>query len=641
MSNKHESQFAEQGIYISHATPSDSDVVLGIPWFDPDDGRFYICTSLGPIVFTEYIPTVTAANVSIQNISTAAAVNVEDFINTANSTALVSGGVASDGGSGTIDITAGEIYIRATDSNIGELWSAEFAAVSGQALTDNSLNFIWAEYNSGAPQISVSTTPRSDVHRNVILAVVYREGTDVHISNVHIPSSQVSQLLAKRLVFVDAYSRQSGSVTSETGTRNIAVTAGAWWLALLEVATSALDTSSAGRFSYWHQNGGTWTEVLTQAAISNTQYNDISAGLANLSNNKYGVHWVYLSPESDNYHVVYGVADYTLTDAEEAIAPGTLPPWFNSFHVTLIAKIVIKKDASVFTTVQNPFDVQFGVGIATNHDDLGNLAWINSGHTGTANRLASFDGSGLAAELTIYNDAAAIAAVEGEATLDLAGDVTIDGDKSLLVDVINEKDSAAGVTVEGVLLKDSAIAGAAVPSTHAGTAHHSAESAASTSAQGIVELSIASENDTGTDATRAVTPDSLAGSIHGHKQIYIVVIANDTVLTTGDSKHTITIPSEFNGMNLIDADIVVYGSSSSGLPTVQLHNLDYDGGASDMLSTRMTIDTSELSSYTATTAPVIDGDKDDVATGDRIRIDVDVAGTGTDGLDVILVFGTP
>ena len=125
------------------------------------------------------------------------------------------------------------------------------------------------------------------------------------------------------------------------------------------------------------------------------------------------------------------------------------------------------------------------------------------------------------------------------------------------------------------------------------------------------------------------------------KTIYIVVIANDTVLTTGDGKHTITIPSDLNGMNLIDADIVVYGSSSSGLPTVQLNNLDYSGGASDMLTTRMTIDTSELSSYTAATPPVIDTGKDDVVTGDRIRIDVDVAGTGTDGLDVILVFRTP
>jgi hypothetical protein len=74
----------------------------------------------------------------------------------------------------------------------------------------------------------------------------------------------------------------------------------------------------------------------------------------------------------------------------------------------------------------------------------------------------------------LFDLADAISAVEGEATLDLLGDVTIDGAKSLSVDVINEKDAAAGVTIDGVLLKDNAIAAGAVPDTHGVTpsAHH-------------------------------------------------------------------------------------------------------------------------------------------------------------------------
>jgi len=123
--------------------------------------------------------------------------------------------------------------------------------------------------------------------------------------------------------------------------------------------------------------------------------------------------------------------------------------------------------------------------------------------------------------------------------------------------------------------------------------------------------------------------------------VYVKVLANDTAVATGDGKAYITIPSDLNGMNLVDADIAVYTASSSGTPTVQLHNLDYAGGAQDMLSTLMTIDENELNSYIAATPPVINGSYDDVATGDRIRIDVDVAGTGTKGLDVILVFQTP
>ena len=69
---------------------------------------------------------------------------------------------------------------------------------------------------------------------------------------------------------------------------------------------------------------------------------------------------------------------------------------------------------------------------------------------------------------TKYTDAEAITAVEGEATLALAGDVTIDGAKTLKVDVIDEKDAAAGVTIDGLLIKDSGIPEAAV------TAHEAA-----------------------------------------------------------------------------------------------------------------------------------------------------------------------
>lgn len=71
---------------------------------------------------------------------------------------------------------------------------------------------------------------------------------------------------------------------------------------------------------------------------------------------------------------------------------------------------------------------------------------------------------------TKYTDTEAIVAVEGESTLDLTGNVTIVG--TLLVDVINEKDSNDGVTIEGVLLQDSFIAASAVPDGADATAIH-------------------------------------------------------------------------------------------------------------------------------------------------------------------------
>ena len=120
--------------------------------------------------------------------------------------------------------------------------------------------------------------------------------------------------------------------------------------------------------------------------------------------------------------------------------------------------------------------------------------------------------------------------------------------------------------------------------------------------------------------------------------VSIKVLEDGTALSTGDGKMYYTAPAVLDGYNLSAAHAAVYTVSSSGLPTVQLYNMRK---TADMLSTRITIDASEFSSYSAATAHVIDTDNDDIATGDRIRVDVDVAGTGTKGLEVILTFTKP
>jgi len=163
---------------------------------------------------------------------------------------------------------------------------------------------------------------------------------------------------------------------------------------------------------------------------------------------------------------------------------------------------------------------------------------------------------------------------------------------------------------------------------------------ASDTVAGIVELATAAETTTGTDATRAVTPDGLAGSNFGKRVITVMLLDNDTALAVKDgvSSVYIPIPTELNGMNLVGAHAVVTTVSSSGTPTFQIHNVTDN---TDMLSTSITIDANETTSYTAATAPVIDTTKDDVATGDLLRIDCDAAGTGTKGLTVILSFQLP
>jgi hypothetical protein len=122
------------------------------------------------------------------------------------------------------------------------------------------------------------------------------------------------------------------------------------------------------------------------------------------------------------------------------------------------------------------------------------------------------------------------------------------------------------------------------------------------------------------------------------KVVIIKVIDDATDLTTGDGKATFVIPVELNGYIVVSVGAHVFTVSSSGTPTIQIANVT---AAVDILSTRITIDANEKDSATAATPPVINTSNDDVATGQEIRIDVDVAGTGTKGLEVRIGFRAP
>lgn len=165
-------------------------------------------------------------------------------------------------------------------------------------------------------------------------------------------------------------------------------------------------------------------------------------------------------------------------------------------------------------------------------------------------------------------------------------------------------------------------------------------SAASDSAAGKVELASAAETTTGTDAGRAVTPDGLAGSIHGQKSV-TVLLNGTTALTTSDKAY-FRIPVDLNGMNLVGVAAAVgtgaAGSSSSGTPTFTVKNVTDN---QQMLSTSLTVDASEYTSASAATAAVINTTYDDVATDDLIEVSCTTAGTGVTYASVRLTFQLP
>ena len=128
------------------------------------------------------------------------------------------------------------------------------------------------------------------------------------------------------------------------------------------------------------------------------------------------------------------------------------------------------------------------------------------------------------------------------------------------------------------------------------------------------------------------------------RQITLYVTDFATAIATGDGATYWRVPSDLDGFNIVDvAAQLGAAQSSSGTPTVQIARLRFAtaGGARtavDVLSTKITIDANEWDSKDATTPAVINAANDDMSEGDLLRIDIDAAGTGAQGLFVTIGF---
>lgn len=127
--------------------------------------------------------------------------------------------------------------------------------------------------------------------------------------------------------------------------------------------------------------------------------------------------------------------------------------------------------------------------------------------------------------------------------------------------------------------------------------------------------------------------------------VQLVVFDFTTAVATGDGKFYFLIPAVLDGKVLVGVTGQVITASSSGTPTVQLARCAAtatgnacSGTVVDMLSTLSTIDANENSTDTAATPAVINAANATVTKGQLIRVDVDVAGTGTQGMIYTLRF---
>jgi len=161
--------------------------------------------------------------------------------------------------------------------------------------------------------------------------------------------------------------------------------------------------------------------------------------------------------------------------------------------------------------------------------------------------------------------------------------------------------------------------------------------AASASAAGIVELATIGETSAGSDATRAVTPDGLAGSVFGSKTVELyLTTSTGALLAVNSASNTstcFTVQPPLAGMVLTAAH-VAHGVAGSGT-TSTVVNIKTTSSLF-LLSTPLYIDPGEYGSETAVTSSVINTSNADVFAYQRLCADVQNVENTTPGKETIL-----
>jgi len=142
--------------------------------------------------------------------------------------------------------------------------------------------------------------------------------------------------------------------------------------------------------------------------------------------------------------------------------------------------------------------------------------------------------------------------------------------------------------------------------------------AASQTQSGHVELATAAEIDTGTDAVRAIPPDQYVASKRNVRYFLYRVLDKDT-------SHTV-VASIGGDLELLFTGTVVeigaFVDTAGGTGTGTIDNLN---GVTLMTTNKITLDSTEKSSRTAATQPVLTTTV--VVVGDIITVDIDALHT--------------
>lgn len=287
----------------------------------------------------------------------------------------------TDNGNGSITLASNGVFNFYRDAQ-GRTECARYAAIgSTLTLTNNAVNYVYADYNSASPIYAVTLAP-STFLTDARLAPCYRiirDGNMLHTIDYDSYGLTLPEKSFFKDITLHAQERQSGLVLSTAPTRIATISSGTAWFGvqLLNLATNT--QGSAGVCFEWFLTAGVWGKQ-TITSYDATYYSDGTDRLT-LANTRWVAKYFFRGVENQNHmYMVHGNQQTSATNALNEAIP--ILPFIIPAHAMYVGKIVIQKNATNGTAYPRDWGTTLSGTAVVNHDDL---AGINQAASGVTN----------------------------------------------------------------------------------------------------------------------------------------------------------------------------------------------------------------------------------------------------------------
>lgn len=273
---------------------------------------------------------------------------------------------------GTVVISSDGKFIMADTSDIlAKKHLIENPTGTTLTLVDNSVNFIYLDYNNGTPEYKV--TQSNEIFKTdftkVFVVRCLREGTKIHFMEYDGTAEFLLMKMLIKDIIVNGFKIVEGLTLSTETDRKLYVGSGKVMFGIKEYQMPQFESGTTDNlmFEYYYDNGVLVKNPVT--TFDSTYYSDGTNRLT-MTNNKYVCKYFYKDVGNDNeVYYMHGNQYTTIANALAEARP--LAPNRISSHSVYIGKILIQKD-SVLGTAYDDTGTTNVSNIAQNHNDLAN-----------------------------------------------------------------------------------------------------------------------------------------------------------------------------------------------------------------------------------------------------------------------------